>query len=234
MMQQEWWLLGGLLFLFTLAMGFVFVPFRRSFRTMFMLLPILLCLVGVMYWQWGAWSLWTNFNQKQASALQMQALLQSVKSPEDLIHKLKLRLQQTPDSARGWYLLGRLYASLGQWSEAHAAYQKAYHLDSKDIQISVNYAQSMWQKNNRQFNEHIRHFLSQILANHPNQPDVLGMLALDAFLGHSYQQAIDYWQRLLALAPKDSDDAKAIQKAIAKAETELLHSQKEHSRGEGS
>ena len=66
MMQQEWWLLGGLLFLFTLAMGFVFVPFRRSFRTMFMLLPILLCLVGVMYWQWGAWSLWTNFNQKQA------------------------------------------------------------------------------------------------------------------------------------------------------------------------
>lgn len=47
------------------------------------------------------------------------------------------------------------------------------------------------------------------------------MLAMDAFVSHAYEDAIRYWQRLLKLAPEQSEEAQAIRKAIAKAEEHL-------------
>ncbi len=47
------------------------------------------------------------------------------------------------------------------------------------------------------------------------------MLAMDAYMRHSYQQAINYWQHLLTIIPPQSDDAMAIRKAIAKAQQKL-------------
>ena len=57
-----------------------------------------------------------------------------------------------------------------------------------------------------------------VLKSNPKQPDALAMLAMDAFLSKAYSQAIAYWERLLVLVPKDSEDALAIRKAIAKAQ----------------
>ena len=48
------------------------------------------------------------------------------------------------------------------------------------------------------------------------------MLAMDAYSRHSYQQAIDYWQRLLKQVTVKSEEGQAIRKAIAKAQAKLL------------
>lgn len=47
------------------------------------------------------------------------------------------------------------------------------------------------------------------------------MLAMHAYLSHDYEAAINYWQRLLQLAPAQSEEALAIRKAIAKAEKQI-------------
>ena len=56
-----------------------------------------------------------------------------------------------------------------------------------------------------------------MLQRNPNQPDAIAMLATDAFEQDDFQQAIDYWQHLLDLIPPQSDEAKAIRRAINKA-----------------
>ena len=219
--MNEWWLFGGLLFLLIIALVIALYPLRKPKISVMMLMPVISCLVAFAYWRWGAWPDWQNYIQQQAKQEQVQAMLKSVRNPQDLIIKLKARLALQPRSARGWYLLGRLYASQGQWQHAHDAYAKAHHLKPQDEQATVNYAQSLWQINHQAFDPNIRLLLQSVLQKNANQPDALAMLAMDAFVGHAYQQAIDYWQRLLKISPPHSEDAQAIRKAIVKAQQKL-------------
>lgn len=216
--MNEWWLLISLVFLLAIALVIALYPLRKPKINLMLLTPIICCLVAFAYWRWGALPDWHHYIQQQARQQQIQAMLQSVRNPQELITKLKERLVVQPDSARGWYLLGRIYASQGDWQHAHDAYVKANQLKPHDEQITVNYAQSLWQLNNQAFDPHIRSLFKWVLSKNKNQPDALAMLAMDAFVGHAYQQAIDYWQRLLKIAPPQSEDAQAIRKAIVKAQ----------------
>lgn len=220
-MTNEWWLLGGLLALLMGALIIALYPLRKSTINMFVLTPVLFCSVAFGYWRWGAWPDLKKFVQQQVRQQQVQAMLQSVSGPQELIDKLKERLANEPKSARGWFLLGRLYASQEQWTDARDAYAKAFKLQPHDEQTTINYAQSLWQVNNQQFDAHIRKLFKSVLKKNREQPDALAMLAMDAFMGHAYQHAITYWRQLLKIAPPNSEDAKAIRKAIAKAEHEM-------------
>lgn len=219
--MNEWWLLGILLILLIVALSVLFYPLRTSKLSTMLMAPILFTLVTLSYWHWGAWPEWKNHLHRQERLQQAQAMLQSMRNPQEVIDRLKARLTLQPDSARGWYLLGRLYVSQDQWQNAHDAYTKAHQLQPDNDQITVNYAQTLWQLNHQQFNDEIRKLFQSVLQNNVNQPDALAMLAMDAFVGHSYQLAIDYWQRLLTLAPPQSEDAEAIRKAIAKAQQSM-------------
>ena len=186
-----------------------------------MLTPILFCLVSAAYWCLGSWPDWTTYIKKQTRQQQAQVMLQSVRNPQELINKLIVRLKQEPDSARGWYLLGRLYASQNQWQQASNAYANAYRLKPTSVQTEINYAQSLWQLNHQTFDAKSRALFQSVLLKNENQPDALAMLAIDSFIGHAYQQAIDYWQRLLKIAPPQSEEAQAIRKSIARAHQKM-------------
>lgn len=218
-------LLGCFLILSIIAASIVVYPLRKSQgNIMFTLLLalVLLALPLLGYHYWGSGADWDNYQQQLAKQEQVQDLLKSVQgSPQALIAKLKARLAQQPESARGWYLLGRLYASQEDWQQAHDAYAKAHKLAPTNEQTTINYAQSLWQLNHQQFNDEIRGLFESVLQKNANQPDALAMLAMDAFLGHAYQYAIDYWQRLLNIIPPQSEDALAIRKAIVKAQQRM-------------
>jgi cytochrome c-type biogenesis protein CcmH len=218
---NEWLLIGNLIFLLVVALFIGLYPLRKSKVGVLLLAPTLFCLLSIAYWSWGSWPEWGHYMQQQARQAQVQALLKTVSGPQQLIDKLQEKLKHQPESARGWYLLGRLFASQSQWQQAYEAYAKAHHLKPNDDQITVNYAQSLWQLNHQQFSDEIRNLFKSILKKNSNQPDALAMLAMDAYIGHAYQQAIDYWQRLLAIVPPESTDAKAIRKAIAKAQAAM-------------
>lgn len=219
--MNDWWLLASFFVLSLIALVIAIYPLRQIKFIKIVLTPIMAILVALAYWTWGAWPDWKDYQKQQAKQQQIQAMLKSIRSPQELIDKLKARVMQEPDSARGWYLLGRLYASQDRWQEAADSYAKAHELQADDLKITVSYAQSLWQINHRQFDDTSRALLQSVLQKNKDQPDALAMLAMDAFLGHSYQQAINYWQRLLELAPPQSEDAQAIRKAIAKAEKKI-------------
>ncbi|WED41786.1 tetratricopeptide repeat protein [Legionella cardiaca] len=215
------WLLICFLMLVLLALPVILYPFRKSKGISFLLTLMIALAIIAGYWHWGAMPQWQLFLDHEEKQKKVQAVLQSIKNPMQLIEKLKARLQTDPNSARGWYLLGRLYASQEQWVSARDAFEKAHQLNPDDEATTVNYAQSLWQLNQQQFNDAIRALFKKLLQKNPNQPDALAMLAMDAFTAQDYQQAIDYWQQLLKLAPEQSQEAQMIRKAIAKAQQQL-------------
>ena len=206
--------------LLLLALSIALYPLRKS-RVIMILAPVLIVLVSLAYWRWGAWSEWVNHLQAYEKQQRIQTMLKSMHDPAELIATLKATLHKQPNSARGWYLLGRLYVSQNQWQQANDAFERAHHLQPDDEQITVNYAQNLWQLHHQTFDKTSRALLIGVLKKNANQPDALAMLAMDAYRRDNYQQAIDYWQRLLTLAPPQSEEAQAIRKAIAKAQAKI-------------
>lgn len=211
-----------LLLPFTLLLGVALVlvlyPLRARYFVQLMVAGFLIGLTGFGYWHWGSWEAFQQQEKKNSRVRQVEEVLKSISGPKELIAKLNERLKAQPKSAKGWYLLGRLYANQGTWEQAKAAFAMASELEPQEEKYSLNYAQSLWELNHQAFNDAIRAVFLSVLKNNPEQPDALAMLAMDAFLSKAYSQAIEYWERLLVLVPRDSEDALAIRKAIAKAQ----------------
>ncbi|MFY7698285.1 MAG: tetratricopeptide repeat protein [Legionella sp.] len=206
-----------LLMLTALALTFALYPLRRYATLRIALLPLLLLFCGYCYWSWGGFFIWQNHLQFQEKQKQVQALLEGLNNPQDLIAKLRSKLHDDISSAKGWYLLGKLYASQHEWSKANEAFTKAHDFLPNDKKIAINYLQSQWQLNHQHFDEASQQLISSLLNKDPNQPDLLAMLALDAFLAKNYKVAIYYWKRLLPLLPKSSQDAQKVSQAIINA-----------------
>ena len=210
-------LLIGFLVLLSIACGVMLYPLRQSRTFCWLLIPAVILLAVIAYWHWGAWRELARYQQQQIQQQRLEALLKSMHGPQGIIKALRAKLAKTPNSARGWFLLGRLYVSQQQWPQAYAAFKHAHRLQKDNDTITVHYAQSLWELNQQQFNSHVRDLLKTVLQHNSEQPDALAMLAMDAFQQKNYQPAIDYWQRLLKQVPPQSEQALAIRKAIAKA-----------------
>jgi cytochrome c-type biogenesis protein CcmH len=217
------WLFISLLIAFTLVASFLIIyPLRRNLVVCMLLAPVICMLASTGYYFFGGFMHWKNYIHHNNSQVLAQQMLKSIKNPQELIDKLKAKLDDKPKSAKGWYLLGRLYTSQNENQGASQAFAKAYHLNPKEEQFAVNYAHSLWQINKQQFNSEIIGIFDTLLKNNPEQPDALAMLAMNAFFSHAYEDAINYWQRLLNLAPEKSEETLAIRKAIAKAQEHII------------
>lgn len=219
--MNSWWLIFLISVLVVPSCYFLVYPLKvkREYKVGTGVFVLLLVVTG--YWSWGSFSQWRTHQQLLKSQEQAKQLLKTIKSPQELIAKLKAKLDHSPDSAKGWYLLGRLYSS--QKDEAHAvqAFAQAYGFYPKNETYAVNYAQSLWQLNHQQFNKQIVEIFTNLLTLNPNQPDALAMLAMNAYMNNDFTGAIEYWEKLLEIAPPQSQEALTIHQAIAKAQEHI-------------
>lgn len=215
--MTEWRLMILLAFVACMLCLLMLYPLRQQRTLLWFAAPILLSLMGGAYFLWGDFTGWQSYTHRQQSHQAAQQLLRSVKSPQELIDKLQAKLKKQPQSAQGWYLLGRLYATNHQQDKATHAFATAHALSPDQELYTVHYAHSLWQLNHQSFTPQIMSIFKQLLQKNPQQTDALAMLALNAYDQHAYEEAIGYWQRLLALVPEQSEEALAIRKAIVKA-----------------
>lgn len=193
-------------------------PLRNHKNVVWVCVPLLCSLAGLGYGYWGAWQAQTAFIQRNERQQAAETLLRTIKSPDVLVERLQQHLLAHPRSARGWYLLGRLYASQHLWDKSYQAFAKAYELNSHDALISVNYAQSLFAKQNPADDELARKILTKTLIAYPEQGDALMLLAMDAQRRQAPQEALMYWRKLLLLVPESSSEADSIRKAIKSLE----------------
>lgn len=103
----------------------------RSLYTAFLLLLIVPTIALLLYAHWGDSNQIQQLVISQENKMQEENLRSQLGSPMQIILRLQQHLQQNPQSAEGWYLLGRLYASQQQFNQANYAFARAYHLENK-------------------------------------------------------------------------------------------------------
>ena len=175
----------------------------------------------VFYHFWGQnkqLASWYNHDQKETLIANE---LKTLGSRKAIIAKFKNILTHNKNDAQGWYLLGRVYASDGQYQAAAKSFANANALKPEDEKIILNYAQALFFANHNQLPPKARHLLKLVLGQDPANPVAINLLATDNYMHKHYQKAKSYWQALLPYFPKDSNDREMLLAAIDKTNHQL-------------
>jgi cytochrome c-type biogenesis protein CcmH len=92
---------------------------------------------------------------------------------EAMVEGLAARMQQEPDNAEGWALLGRSYAALNRAADAVAAYRQALRLTPDDPQVLSDFADVLVVAHNGEFTDEVGQLLDRALAADPHFPKAL-------------------------------------------------------------
>jgi cytochrome c-type biogenesis protein CcmH len=133
-----------------------------------------------------------------------------------MVEGLAAKLAQNPDDLEGWKRLGRAYGVLGERDKAVDAYEHAVRLKPDDPAILVAEAEVLMPDRSPQtpVPENVVALLRRVEAMDPKQPAALWYLGLAAAQRRRFSEARDYWQRLLAEMPPESDARQAIAAAL--------------------
>ena len=133
------------------------------------------------------------------------------------VEKLAKRLEQNPNDAQGWTMLGRSYMILERYSEAASAYARATTLNSNDASAWADSAEALAMATGQRMAGKPAEASSRALQIDPQNPKALALAGSAAFEAKDYRKAVDYWQKLMPLLPAGSEAAKTVSDQIAKA-----------------
>jgi len=141
-------------------------------------------------------------------------------SPEQLlalVERLEARLRQTPDDAEGWMLLGRSLSVLEKYDRAAEAYARASRLAPRDAGLLADYADSLAMARGRKLQGEPFAIIKRALEIDPEHVKALALAGSAEFDSRNYAAAIGYWERILKIAPPQSDFARSVAESIAEA-----------------
>jgi cytochrome c-type biogenesis protein CcmH len=136
----------------------------------------------------------------------------------ELVARLEQRLEQQPDDAEGWMMLGRTYFATGNRKGAQDALARAYELDPTEPMIVLAYAEAIATNNDNQLLGRPAELISEALELAPENTTARWLAAMVAFQRGQFRSAATTWQRLLDGMDPSSDEAEELRALIAEAE----------------
>lgn len=124
---------------------------------------------------------------------------------EAMVANLAARMQEQPDNAEGWGMLGRSYMALGRVAEAMAAYDRALKLKPDDATLLVDYADTLAVKNGRTLDGEPTKLIDRALKLEPDNIKALALAGTAAFNRSDYAAAVKHWDRAVKVGPPDSN-----------------------------
>lgn len=204
------------------ALAFVLWPIWKRHR--FIALTLLIALPGVatlLYFHWGASDQLSHYWVLKTQAQAVESELADINTSDEVIEKLLAHLKQDPNSAKGWYLLGRLYLDTGRYEESEKAMFKAHRLKPDSDPYTVAYAQAWFFNHNQRLSPGLRAAVHDVLNRSSNNSAAINLLALDAYQQKQYSKAIAYWEGLIPQFPAGSRDRTVLLKMISQAQEKM-------------
>ncbi|MFJ4348149.1 c-type cytochrome biogenesis protein CcmI [Pseudomonas sp. NPDC089401] len=143
------------------------------------------------------------------------------KTMEEMTTRLERAVEAQPDSAEGLYFLGRAYMAEQRPADAARAYERAVALAGRQPELLGQWAQALYFAAQKQWSPQVQALTDEALKADPHEVTSLGLRGIAAFEGQRYQEAIDYWQRLLAQLPQGDASRAALQGGIDRAAERL-------------
>lgn len=143
-------------------------------------------------------------------------------SVEAMVAGLEARLKKTPEDGPGWLMLGRSYSVLGHPKKAIAALSQARRILGDTPPVLLEYAQALASRREpASFSGRPAKLIQQALAQAPNDPQALWLSGVAAAERGNYAAATQHWQKLLALQPPNSEDARIIRQNLEAVRKQL-------------
>ena len=149
---------------------------------------------------------------------------QAPQSVQEMTTRLERAVQAQPDSAEGLYFLGRAYMAEQRPADAARAFERAVALAGRQPELLGQWAQAQYFAADKHWSAPLQQLTDEALKADPNEVTSLGLRGIAAFEGERYQEAIDYWQRLLAQLPEGDASRAALQGGIDRAADKLKDS----------
>ncbi|MEG5265806.1 c-type cytochrome biogenesis protein CcmI [Pseudomonas sp. JDS28PS106] len=142
----------------------------------------------------------------------------------DITHRLERTVKAQPDSAESWYFLARSYMTQDRPADAARGFERAVTLAGRQPELLGQWAQSLYFAGNKSFTPQVQALTDEALKADPKEVTSLGLLGIAAFEGQRYQEAVEYWTRLLAALPAQDSSRSALEGGIARAREKLEQS----------
>ncbi|MCX4028960.1 c-type cytochrome biogenesis protein CcmI [Endozoicomonas sp. SM1973] len=156
-------------------------------------------------------------SQQLAFTQELKAIDWDNASGKELVNSLETLAADYPNQPQVHYLLARTYMAMNQLGKAEQAFTVLKVQAPDDPSVIAQLAQVKYLRQNNKITQEVTTLAQQALTIQPNQPTALGIMGIAAFESGDYQQAIHYWQQVLATRP-DHATATALQQGIAKAQ----------------
>ncbi|MWK59182.1 c-type cytochrome biogenesis protein CcmI [Pseudomonas otitidis] len=184
----------------------------RLGRTLPLLAALLVPALGLgLYAHWGS-------SDKVQLAREMREQPRTI---EEMTARLEKAVQAQPDSAEGWYFLGRTYMAQERPVDAAKAYERAVQIAGRQPELLGQWAQALYFASQKRFTPEVQALTEDALKADPNEVTSLGLLGIAGFEEGRFKDAIGYWERLIAVLPKDDPSRAALQGGIDRARERL-------------
>ena len=135
---------------------------------------------------------------------------------------LENRVEETPENAQLWSMLGQIYTNEQNLERAVWAYESLLDRNpSAGGDIWGDYTQALYLRAGNQLTPEVQKALKTTLEKDPGNATGLGILGISAFSLGQYQLAIGYWQRLIASVGPQDPNVASIRAGIAEAQRRL-------------
>ena len=142
----------------------------------------------------------------------------------EMTSRLERAVKAQPDSAEGIYFLARTYMAQDRPADAAAMFERAANLAGRQPELLGQWAQALYFAGNKHWSPQIQALSDEALKLDPKEVTSLGLKGIAAFEGQRYQEAVDYWKRLLAVLPADDPSRSALEGGIARAADKVVES----------
>ncbi|WP_084646214.1 c-type cytochrome biogenesis protein CcmI [Marinimicrobium agarilyticum] len=139
----------------------------------------------------------------------------------ELVEQLKRRVDEEPESTEYRYLLAYYFRELGHYDQAVQAYEEILEQQPGSPRIQAELAETLFIRDDNRLNARARTLVKEALASNPQETTALGLAGIDAFGQQNYRDAIDYWERAVAVMNPRSGNALAFQRGIERARQAL-------------
>ena len=137
-----------------------------------------------------------------------------------MVGQLERRLQDEPNNVDAWVMLARLQRSQEKFAASDKSFAKALSL-TPDDDLAIERAEVLAQIQGGDFSGEPWSVINRILKANPNQNNALLLAGSASFAEGRFAQAIQYWERVRASLPPQSEDLNALDSALAQARERL-------------
>lgn len=125
----------------------------------------------------------------------------------EMAERLEQRQKKTPDNADGWFMLGRTYMAMKDYTRSVAAFEQLQRLLGDEPQVLLSLADALAMAQGGSIGGRPSELVDKALAAEPNNATALWMAGIAAAERSEFQQALDYFTRL---KPQLADDPGAM------------------------